>query len=82
MARWQAQKSSTVTTLRHTTVDLQDALVRHLVSLLDGTRNRRMLLVEITAECERQGSGMSVSVTPEALEQKLGELARLALLVP
>jgi len=60
---------------------LQDALVRHLVSLLDGTRNRGVLLEEIRAECERQGSGMSASVTPEVLEQKLGELARLALLV-
>lgn len=81
VARWQAQKSSTVTTLRHTTVELQDALVRHLVSLLDGTRNRRVLLDAIRAECERQRSGTSVSVTPEVLEQKLGELARLALLV-
>jgi methyltransferase-like protein len=81
VARWQAQKSSTVTTLRHTTVELQDALVRHLVSLLDGTRNRRVLLEEIRAECERQGYAMSVSVTLEVLEQKLGELARFALLV-
>jgi methyltransferase-like protein len=81
VARWQAQTGSTVTTLRHTTVELQDALVRYLVVLLDGTRDRQALIEEIRAECERQGCAMSVSVTPEVLEQKLGELARLALLI-
>lgn len=81
VARCQARKSFTVTTLRHTTVVLQDALVRHLVSLLDGTRDRRVLLEEMMTECERQACAMSVSVTPEVLEQKLRELARLALLV-
>ena len=44
IARLQAQDGSLVTTLRHTTAELTDDADRHLVRLLDGTRDRPMLL--------------------------------------
>jgi len=81
VARLQARDKSTVTTLRHTTVELKDALGRHLLMLLDGTRNRPALLEELSAQAKRQAGTPSKKVDLEDLERKLGELARLALLV-
>jgi SAM-dependent methyltransferase len=67
LARLQAQSGTRVTTLRHSSVELEDDLVRRLLLLADGTRDRRQILTEM-------------NVNPPDLERNLGELARLALL--
>jgi hypothetical protein len=58
-----------VTTLRHSTVELQDDAVRQLVILLDGTRDRAAVLRDLKP-----------SQPSEDLERNLREMARLALL--
>ena len=50
-AQWQAANNLKVTSLRHSPVNLDD-LARHLVPLLDGTRNRKMLAAEIIRRSE------------------------------
>jgi methyltransferase-like protein len=85
LARLQARQETTITSLRHTSVELKDSLVRQLLLLLDGTRDRTALLrelAEVTAmESDRlQGEG-ALHVTLDRLEQKLSELGRLALVV-
>jgi hypothetical protein len=73
LARLQAVSESLVTTLRHTSVELDDALGRRLVTLLDGTRDRAALLKELASES-------SEPLRAEDLERSLTGLARLALL--
>jgi SAM-dependent methyltransferase len=50
-ARWQAANNIGLTSLRHTPVNL-DEPARHLLLLLDGTRNRKMLADEIVRRSE------------------------------
>jgi SAM-dependent methyltransferase len=73
LARLQAESETFVTTLRHTTVGLDDALGRRLVTLLDGTRDRAALLKDLASES-------SGPLQAEDLERSLTGLARLALL--
>ena len=73
MARLQAGSDSFVTTLLHSTVGLDDALGRRLVTLLDGTRDRALLLKDLASET-------SGPLRAEDLERSLTGLARLALL--
>jgi SAM-dependent methyltransferase len=73
LARLQAESESFVTTLRHTTVELDDDLGRRLVTLLDGTRDRAALLKDLASES-------SEPLRAEDLERSLTGLARLALL--
>jgi methyltransferase-like protein len=83
LARLQARGGTVVTTLRHTTVEVRDDLGRHLLTLLDGTRDREMLHKELTllAQSGRVTAQPAVNVSLDDLELKLRELARLALLV-
>jgi cyclopropane fatty-acyl-phospholipid synthase-like methyltransferase len=93
LARLQAQDGAFVTTLRHTSAEVKDDLARRLLALLDGTRDRSMLLSELQASVASRGLGREeVKSEPTAqqpalkisladLEQKLSELARLALLI-
>ncbi|HSW48900.1 MAG TPA: class I SAM-dependent methyltransferase [Bryobacteraceae bacterium] len=67
LARLQAESGTRVTTLRHNSVELQDDLVRRLLLLADGTRNRDQLLSEM-------------NVPLADLERNLADLALLALL--
>jgi methyltransferase-like protein len=46
LARWQAEGNDKVTTLLHTTIEI-DAMLRRLLQLLDGTRNREALAAEL-----------------------------------
>ncbi len=73
LARIEAESGSLVTTRRHTTVELDDALGRRLVTLLDGTRDRSYLLKDLEA-------AVNGSLQAEDLERSLTGLARLALL--
>jgi hypothetical protein len=73
LARLEAGSGSLVTTRRHTTVELDDALGRRLVTLLDGTRDRAALLKDLEA-------AVNGPLQAEDLERSLTGLARLALL--
>ena len=93
LARWQLQTSSSITTLRHTRIKLEDSLLRGLVSLLDGTRDEAAILSALTelietggAKLERDGRAITTAreiqrVLASELPRALAELARLALLV-
>jgi hypothetical protein len=75
LARAQAQCGSTVTNLRHASVEIEDEAARQLLFLLDGTRDRPQLLAELR---KRAHPG---EITEEQLETNLARLVRLALLV-
>jgi hypothetical protein len=83
LARFQARTARSVTTLRHTTVELTDELGRQLVLLLDGARNRSALLRQLIAGAERDENSFAKTgvIRPEDLERKIDELAKLALLI-
>lgn len=66
LARLQVQHGAVVTTLRHTLIELDDAIDRSLLLLLDGTRNREALMAELR---------------DEEIEMRLSRLAREALLL-
>ena len=81
LARLQAQQSAVVTTLRHTLVEVDDAIDRCVLLLLDGTRNRGALM-EGVREFVRSGAVSSEeSVTAESLAVRLERLAKEALLL-
>ena len=75
LARLQAQQSPVVTTLRHSLVEVDDAIDRCVLVLLDGSRNRDALMEAVRAIC---GDG---TVTAESLEVRLSRLAKEALLL-
>ncbi|HVP45525.1 MAG TPA: hypothetical protein VMT32_03045, partial [Bryobacteraceae bacterium] len=66
LARLQAQQGPVVTTLCHTLIEVDDAIDRRLLQLLDGTRNREALIAE---------------VRDEEIETRLNRLAKEALLL-
>lgn len=68
VARVQLERGATVTNLRHDAVDLDDAIVRRLLPLLDGTRDRTALVAALGED-------------RESIEARLRHLAKLALLV-
>jgi len=69
LARLQMRQSPVVTTLRHTLVEVDDAMDRRLLTLLDGTRDRTALAAALGDE-----SG-------EPIESRLRRLTKEALLV-
>jgi len=69
LARFQVQQSPVVTTLRHTLVEVDDAIDRRLLTLLDGTLDHTTLVAVLGDE-----SG-------EPIESRLRRLAKEALLV-
>jgi SAM-dependent methyltransferase len=73
LARYEAARGRMVTTLRHSSVELEDAAARKLLQLLDGSRDRAAILREL----ERFTGG---PVAPAGLEAGLAALARMALL--
>jgi methyltransferase-like protein len=93
LARLQSREGSRVTTLHHHNVAIEDALGRHFLQLLDGTRDRAALLDDLVAFMASGGASSPRNDQPvEApqavrqrlaaeLERKLAELARLALFV-
>jgi methyltransferase-like protein len=75
LVRAQAEVGSNVTSLRHTSVEVGDEAGRQLLLLLDGTRNREQLLLELHQRAD------SAEITAESLEANLNRLGKLALLV-
>jgi hypothetical protein len=62
LARLQAAEGTRVTTLLHTSVEVGDELGRRLIGLLDGTRDRAVLVAELgrpAAELERSLEGLA-----------------------
>lgn len=92
LARLQARHGSLVSTLLHSNTRLEDEAARHLLILLDGTRDRQALSREMqmflesaargsSEDPEHVGRGNDFRVPPEQLETKLAMLGRLGLLL-
>jgi hypothetical protein len=77
VARLQIESDNIVTSLCHDSVKLDDAVSSKLLLLLDGTRDRAALGAELVDVLE----GDSQSAQAEALDVRLANLAKLALLV-
>ncbi|MBI4877707.1 MAG: methyltransferase regulatory domain-containing protein [Acidobacteria bacterium] len=75
LARWQAREGSQLTTLRHSSVRLEDPLTRALLLLLDGTRNHSRIVDEMALVA---GTRLGLA---ERVEENLHRAARAALLV-
>jgi methyltransferase-like protein/SAM-dependent methyltransferase len=75
LARTQVEHTSSVTNLRHGSIEVEDEVARRLLLLLDGTRTREQLLAELR---QRTNAG---EITAEKLEANLDRLGKLALLV-
>lgn len=86
IVRWQVSTSAEVTDLRHRTVQLDGVVVRKFVSLLDGSRDQRMLLDAMNTfldETRRSGiavPGLPERATAEEVAMHLKDVARLGLL--
>lgn len=86
VARWQASTSAEVTDLRHRTVLLDSVVVRKFVSLLDGSRDERMLLDEMNRFLDQtRTEGVAAPDLPEKataaeVAMHLKDVARLGLL--
>ena len=72
LAQLQFAENERATSLRHTVVEIRDAMGKSLVRLMDGTRDRAALLA---------GLGAQGTVTPEQLDENVRKLARLALVI-
>ena len=81
LARCQAESTLAVTNLRHRSVSMKDETVRRFLMLVDGTRTIDELVSDLNAALEAQGNSARGSVAREAVEQNLGLLAKLGLLV-
>ena len=93
LARLQLQYGNIVSTMRHNTLKIEDNLGRHLVMLLDGTRDRAAL-VEDLGKLVRAGAVVvlfegkpvrniqaAMKSLADELEKNLNSLARSAILV-
>jgi methyltransferase-like protein/ubiquinone/menaquinone biosynthesis C-methylase UbiE len=78
-ARHQASTGDLVTNLRHASLRVEDDLGRHLVTLLDGTRDRAALTAAMAVHLGGEGRPVPENL-PAELDQSLQGLARLALL--
>jgi len=89
LARWQIQHGPVVTTLLSTGLEIEDALGKSLLQLLDGTRDRAALIEELRTLIKSGAIPMDEAADervilenlPQLLEQNLARLARLGLLV-
>jgi hypothetical protein len=80
LARLQARSGEFVTTLLHGTIRIEDAPSRHLLQLLDGTRDRDRLTADMLAAFPPDQRPTPDSLRA-ALDRNLARLARAGLLV-
>jgi len=73
LARWQAARGETLTSLVYTTIAMEEPAARLLITLLDGTRDRAAIRAELQA---RTG----LELTEHDLDNNLLELTKLFLL--
>jgi methyltransferase-like protein/SAM-dependent methyltransferase len=76
-ARWQAKSNPTVSTLSGLSLSLEDELVRVLLTLLDGTRDRAAIL----AALKKNPKTKNFKNLTLLLENNLSQIAKSALLV-
>lgn len=81
LARVQAQQGALVTSLRHTTVELEDTADRCLLLLLDGARDRDALVDGLRAFLRSLAKPEAGDINAELLEMRLERLAKQALLL-
>jgi methyltransferase-like protein len=82
LARKQAETSLIVTNALHRTVSMKDETVRQFLMLVDGTRTVDELVSDLKAVVARSSQSESLpAVTRQTVDQNLGLLARLGLLV-
>ncbi|MBI5384626.1 MAG: class I SAM-dependent methyltransferase [Verrucomicrobia bacterium] len=89
LARWQIRRGNSVATQRHQVVRVEDELGRHLLGLLDGTRDRAALADELfhflkskDALAEpKPDEAQTRALLAVELEKNMEKLARLGLLV-
>lgn len=93
LARWQVQNCNFVTTFYHGTISVEDEIMRRLMVLLDGTRDRAALrgqLERVVIETEAAAGREVLALKPRAevdsllgnaLEENLTKMARMGLLV-
>ena len=81
LARVQAQQGTLVTSLRHTTVELEDTTDRCLLLLLDGSRNRDALVNGLRAFLRSLAKPEAGGISIELLEMRLERLVKQALLL-
>jgi methyltransferase-like protein/cyclopropane fatty-acyl-phospholipid synthase-like methyltransferase len=86
LARWQiTEETDSVTTLFAINIEIDDEVSRHLLKLLDGTRDRRRLLEDlrefIEANEEIEGKPELLDNLENWLDESLTQLARLGLFV-
>ncbi len=93
LARLQAQQGTIITSLLPNTIGLDDALGRHLLVLLDGTRDRAAVVDELRKMVEsnvdqsnddeqaRTERKRLLEILPDELENQLNHLGRLGLLL-
>ena len=79
--RQAADDSDSVTTLTGTNLKIEDDLVRMLLILLDGTRNREALAAEILARFEGDNKSVFERELPDLLESTLSRIAKSGLLI-
>jgi methyltransferase-like protein len=84
LARAEAQQHRLVTNLWHKRLELEDDAARHLLTLLDGTRDHRALLTAMRDYFARQSGAQvpSRQQLEEQLEKVLSGMVRHALLLP
>ncbi len=77
LARWQARHGNIIATLRHTMIDATGAVERHLITLLDGTRDRATLAAELSSAIDPPPPLAEVAAE---VDKTLDHLARFGLL--
>jgi methyltransferase-like protein/2-polyprenyl-3-methyl-5-hydroxy-6-metoxy-1,4-benzoquinol methylase len=76
-ARWQAKKNETVTTLTGLSLSLEDDLVRKLLLLLDGKRDKKSILAELKKDKKLK----RINNLPQLYDNNLSQMAKNGLLV-
>jgi methyltransferase-like protein/SAM-dependent methyltransferase len=85
LAQWQLRQANNVLTLLNLDIKIEDEVSRHLLKLLDGTRNRNDLLEQmrafIKAGSEIEDKETLLEDLPDWLEESLTNLARMGMFV-
>jgi methyltransferase-like protein/SAM-dependent methyltransferase len=83
LAQWQLRRANNFLTLLNLDIKIEDEVSRHLVELLDGTRNRNDLLEQmqafITSTGEIEDKEALLKDLPAWLEESLTNLARMGM---
>ena len=76
-ARWQAKRGDMVTTLTGLSLSLEDDLVRKLLLMLDGKRNKKSILAELKKDKKLN----HINNLPQLYDNNLSQMAKNGLLV-